>query len=293
MDFNQMMNNHHRFDNIFQSLNKLVCNFADSFEFIDRLANLCKNIQSLEIQYSSYDAKFDCSLNQLIKAQNQIKKLIINSYYTNQGFSNNFNTAISEHSQSIVYYKSFGENNIDHILLPAFKNLKTLSLYDKQLKHFKNISLENIESMKLKIRYRPFLLDLLSFINTNGKTLKDIDLDGVPNDSEFLGKLFQSIAQHCKILEDLSTFYKNEFDQELMEIFNNCFKLENIRIKPLHKIEDRLDGDKIFSVLNQTLPKKLKSISLPHGTISINDDSFDNLMKNWKGPKSFTVKYFF
>jgi hypothetical protein len=52
-----------------------------------------------------------------------------------------------------------------------------------------------------------------------------------------------------------------------------------------------LDGDKILSVLNQTLPKKLKSIMFPWNFSTINVNYFSNLVENWKGPKPFTMKF--
>jgi len=94
--------------------------------------------------------------------------------------------------------------------------------------------------------------DMSGFININGKTLKYLDLVANPHDSKLLGKLFQSIVQWYKNLVDLSIIYTDEVDQELMEIFNNC-----IEIKNLYSI--KTDGDRILA-LNQTLPKKLKSI---------------------------------
>ena len=99
--------------------------------------------------------------------------------------------------------------------------------------------------------------DMSGFININGKTLKYLDLVANPHDSKLLGKLFQSIVQWYKNLVDLSIIYTDEVDQELMEIFNNCIKLESIEIKNLYSI--KTDGDRILA-LNQTLPKKLKSI---------------------------------
>src|SRR6185369_16759375 len=162
------------------------------------------------------------------------------------------------------------------LLLPTFKNLKTLELISynhNKIINLKNIiSLPKIESASFYIRYQPFLSGLSDFINSNGKNLKHLAVDGVPEDSGFLRRLFQSIAQCCINLEDLSIFYDNELDQELMEVFNNCMKLKSIIFSYTSGV-DKLDGDKILTVLNQTLPKKLRSIISNCWISNINDHS--------------------
>jgi len=153
----------------------------------------------------------------------------------------------------------------------------------------KNISLPHIESVKIRIYNQPFLSEMSEFININGKTLKYLNFYTSLNDNKLLGKLFQSIAQCCKNLVDLSILYSSEVDQELMEIFNNCIKLESIKFRSF--FPEKIDGDRILAVLNQTLPKKLKSIIINNMISDININSFDNLMKNWKGSKPFTIKF--
>src|SRR6185369_4774745 len=62
--------NHHRFDNCFQNLYELEYNSYDNNELLDKLTNICKNIQSLRTHNKNI-----YKLEQLIKAQNQIKYL--------------------------------------------------------------------------------------------------------------------------------------------------------------------------------------------------------------------------
>src|SRR5688572_2754831 len=50
--------NHHRFDNCFRNLYEISYNSCYSGEFLDKLANICKNIQSLKsIYHIPYDEK--------------------------------------------------------------------------------------------------------------------------------------------------------------------------------------------------------------------------------------------
>ena len=97
----------------------------------------------------------------------------------------------------------------------------------------------------------------MKYLETNGKNLKNLGVGGYTDG--FSRELFQSIAQYCKNLENLSIQYNNELDQELMEVLNNCIKLKSIR---LDRIPGNilLDCDKILIALNETSPKNLKYI---------------------------------
>ena len=111
---------------------------------------------------------------------------------------------------------------------------------------------------------------LSDFININGKNLKNLDIDNY-NDYEFLAKLFQSIAQSCKNLEDLSITYKDELDWELIEVFNNCIKLKSIKFNNYYLC--KIDWDKISTALNETLPKNLKSVTFTCEVYNISNHS--------------------
>src|SRR6185369_10645134 len=74
---NLQVDDHSKLDNRFRNLNELDCE-EYSVETIDKLVNICKNIQSLRLH--KYTNRFENSLAQLIKAQNQIKKLTVSSH---------------------------------------------------------------------------------------------------------------------------------------------------------------------------------------------------------------------
>jgi len=284
--------NHHRFDDCFQNLYELDCYDSFNAELFDKLANICKNIQSLTVYmyYDDGDDKSIYNLAQLIKAQKQIKYLTIESA-DEQILPDELKKAILAHSQSIIFYESSGYgDNLDNLLLPTFKNLKTLQLtsyVDDKIISWKNISLQNIESRKLD--YQPFLSELSDFINANGKNLKNLDV-GSYDDYEFLRKLFQSIAQSCKNLEDLSITYKDELDWELIEVFNNCIKLKSIKFNNYYLC--KIDWDKISTALNETLPKNLKSVTFTCEVYNISNHSLYILMKNWRGPRPLAIKFY-
>src|SRR6185369_829809 len=132
------------------------------------------------------------------------------------------------------------------------------------------------------------------FVNINGKTLKTLNVSSDEyfdtSDSEIVRKLFQSIAQSCKNLENLSISYDDELDQELMEVLNSCTKLKSIAFDGGF-YSYKIDGDKILAVLNQTLPKKLGSIICTCQVSIINDYSLAILMENWRGSKPLTIKF--
>ena len=104
-----------------------------------------------------------------------------------------------------------------------------------------------------------------------------------------MGRLFQSIAQSCKNLVSLSILYKDGLDQKLMEVLNNCTELKSLKFSRI--IYDIVDLDKVLVVLNQTFPKKLKSISFPHTTTIISYHTANKIMENWKGPRPFKLEH--
>src|SRR6185369_15624614 len=111
--------------------------------------------------------EFQNSLTKLIKAQNQIKQLTIDSN-TNQFLSDSFKKAILSHSHSLINYSSSGVHDINNTLLPTLYNLKTLSLKALgtgiNVKYLKNNSLPHIESMKLCNLNQSFISELSEFI---------------------------------------------------------------------------------------------------------------------------------
>ena len=144
----------------------------------------------------------------------------------------------------------------------------------------------NIESVKLYFSQQ-YISNFSDFININGKNLKNLNVGGYTDGS--LRDLFQSIAQNCKNLKDLSILYEDELDQELMEVLNNCIKLKSIRLDKF--FVNTLDCDKILTALNGTLPGNLKSITFACKVYNISNHSLDILMKNWRGPKPLTIGF--
>src|SRR5207249_1268713 len=106
---------------------------SDGCNFLDKLSNTCGNIQVLKIRFQCFsdNDKVIHRLAQLIKAQNQIKELVIDVDGTSI-LSDDFKGAISVHSKSIIYYEINEGKNLES-LIPTFRNLKTLILHDNPL----------------------------------------------------------------------------------------------------------------------------------------------------------------
>ena len=173
--------NHHRFDVSFKNLYNLRCNFINGHEFFDKIANICRNIQSLDVcMYVDskylYTDQIDRSLTNLIKAQKQIEWLSIRSD-KKLFFSDDFKEALLIHSKSITRYCSRGGNNIDSMLIPKFTNLNwlTLSGDDSNLAEILRSGLFR-DNKRITILFfnSPLLLDLSNFIKINGKTLSSL-----------------------------------------------------------------------------------------------------------------------
>src|SRR5205807_7178121 len=106
----------------------------------------------------------------------------------------------------------------------------------------------------LDIEYQLFLPD---FLKNNGENLKKLIIYGEASD-EYLGETIESIGKYCQHLRQLSIKYRNEMDQQLSQIFNNCNKLKSIGINFSHSgrfVYITTDGDRILTILKQTLPK--------------------------------------
>src|SRR5207248_861238 len=192
------------FDYCFRDLYELGCCLScANFQLLDKLADICKNIRNLRIFFKyTYNNKSDYSLSRLIKKQNQIKRLYINSAYgENSILSENFKGAILTHSNSLIDYESHGEHNLDP-LLPRFQNLKSLTLRycGTRKRNLKSILLPNLQEVCLDIGYQLFLPD---FMKNNGENLKSLTIYGETSD-EYLRETIDSIGKYCQHLRQLS-----------------------------------------------------------------------------------------
>jgi hypothetical protein len=280
-----------RFKNLYEfhynSANTMNSN--NSCDFLDKLSSICRNIQVLKLRFQYFSDTN--SLAQLIKVQHKIKELVIDVDDTSI-LSENFKKAISIHSKSIIYYEINEGKNLES-LIPAFQNLETLILYDNPLisyfnnsctiSNIKSISLPKLQVLNIALCKQLFFLDLSDFIKINGKNLKNLSILG--SKVEDLGILIESIGHNCKNLEYLEIIYDNEVNQELTCIFNNCTKLVNITL-----ITDGImDGDKIFKVLSQILPKNLNTIRFDTDEFTFSNDALRILNKSWKDSRSLKI----
>nr|CAG8446705.1 14562_t:CDS:1 [Entrophospora candida] len=293
---------HKGFNTIFKDIQELSCHLYDDPIFFDRLAVICRNIESLKITIYNSTCGLDESLARLIKNQKKIKSLIIcpSNKIT---FSEEFQQAIAIHSNSIIHYESSTDNNID-ILIESFRNLKSLKLIShnkdsysavNKISRIKFTNYPNLEKVNVKIHKKIFLLDMAEFINTNGSNLNTLIIDGRAKDKESLNVLIESIAENCHKLEVLSIFYNDEQDEQFINLLNNCTKLKSITLdtgnlpkKKKPKIA-AYNGNNILALLNQTLPKSLKTLTF-NKPADLSDNSLWILTNNWKGPRPFIIK---
>jgi len=233
------------------------------------------------------DRSLDRSLTNLIKAQKQIEWLSIHSD-KKLFFSDDFKEALLIHSKSITRYCSRGGNNIDSMLIPKFTNLNSLTLStdddDNNLAEILRSSLfRDIKDIIISLSNSSFLLDISNFIKINGKNLSFLMIWGNPSDVQYLENLIQSIGENCQKLRTLTIPYNDEAEKQLFGIFNNCIELYSIDLLNIYD-DTIIDADKVLAVLNQTLPRNLKSIYFRR-KFTISDNSLEVLMNNWKGPK--------
>src|SRR6185369_8573434 len=134
------------------------------------------------------------------------------------------------------------------------------------------------------------LPNVSNFIKTNGKNLSRLSIHNRFNNTQYLGELIQSIGETCQKLRWLSVSYNGGVEQQLLGIFNNCIELHSISFSNVY-YDVTIDADKVLAVLNQTLPRNLKSIKFGH-EFTISENSLEILMNNWKGPKPLEFRLY-
>ena len=67
----------------------------------------------------------------------------------------------------------------------------------------------------------------------------------------------ESIGNFCQNLRLLSVIYVNEIDQQLSHIFSSFNDLKIVRFSATYLDTHIIDGDRILTLINQSLPKKL------------------------------------
>ncbi len=98
-----------------------------NFSYYEKLV-LAFQIQWLRVVIS-VPSLVQNKIEELTITNNDVEELADNDDIIYTKLLNNIIKTIQEHSQLIIYYSSNGENNIDHSLIPALKNLKTLFNY--------------------------------------------------------------------------------------------------------------------------------------------------------------------
>nr|CAG8630754.1 1647_t:CDS:1 [Entrophospora candida] len=144
----------------------------------------------------------------------------------------------------------------------------------------------------MKIAGQEILFYLKTFITLNGTNLKHLSISGKPNDRVNLGELAKSIGQQCLNLEYLSICYRNKEIGRLIGIFNGCSKLKHISFSNLYSGDYILNGIKILAVLNKSLSKSLNTLKFEDQVNIIKDESLNQLMRDWRGPRPFKIFIF-
>ncbi len=86
----------------------------------------------------------------------------------------------------------------------------------------------------------------------------------------------------------ISVVYVNEIDQQLSHIFSNFNDLKIVRFSATYLDTHIIDGDRILTLINQSLPKKL-NIIIFEDQVTFSDNLLENLMVNWKGPRPINI----
>ena len=134
---------------------------------------------------------------------------------------------------SLIKFSMDSNQYVSLSFIAKFTNLQEIILsfsYAKCFKDFRNlqyITFSQLQILKITDSFPEFEL-LINFLETNGRTLKELYL------SEFIGicdnPLNLAIAMFCPNLRKLSTGFKSNESETMKIVFCNCQYLESIKI---------------------------------------------------------------
>ncbi|CAG8667484.1 17627_t:CDS:2 [Rhizophagus irregularis] len=269
----------------FLHLCELRCNTEIPSSIFYRMAQICRNIETLFIGYYPFDNE---GLATLIEVQEKLK---------------NFeSSALSTCSNKLINL-AFGG---DIIIIPSstiaeIANLQVLrldfnrNLNEEILESLEFTALPNLKILKMGGILAPLIM-LGRLIRRTRNNLEKISLYGwATPETKSIGIFNKVVAQYAPKLKYLTTWcYENNFtDIEL--ILNSCDQLEGLTIRTL---DNQLDGDILFEMLgnlNNESFSKLRiagvdsciEITKSHMKI-IDKYKADGVLKNFKIEYDFT-----
>ncbi|GBB85337.1 hypothetical protein RclHR1_01190013 [Rhizophagus clarus] len=211
-----------------KDLSELRCSSYLTSDFFYWLSRTCHNLQLIAIEFHNHEISKE--LKEFISSQNNLKSLILISYYNNSW--SNIIPALKKHSSTLtkLHLYSYSKNVIVPLLFVSlFTNLREfiLSFYrESDTEDFKSLQYAKFPKLQtLKIPYQcPNPEHVIKFLETNGKYLKKFYT------IENYNALNLSIAKLCPNLQRLFIRFNRDEIDILKAILINCQYLESIKI---------------------------------------------------------------
>ncbi len=212
--------------NCLTDLSTFNCDSDIYSEFFFQLSQLCHNIQSLTIKFVNQVSN---GLKELISSQNNLKYLTLSAYEDEDW--GNVIPALKRHHNTLISLRIYCDTeDMPLSFIALFVNLQELVISNfygeisfKEFNELQHVAFSRLRIFKIPYE-SPGAEILMRFLENNGKTLNELNIDGINK------SLKSSVAQFCPNLKKLSIILENDEMNILKTIFNNCQHLESIKI---------------------------------------------------------------
>ncbi|CAG8507964.1 4603_t:CDS:1 [Cetraspora pellucida] len=271
-------------DKCFEKLSELHCHTATPDFLFYALAQNCKNIQTIIIDFFDED---NIGLSGLIDVQQNLKRLEcrIDELAESQRFPAIIDV-IKSNANSFVHLELLHFMCIPPPIISLMQHLKVLKIllnempYDDVWEELASVRLPQLEILHISLRSLR-LETLHSLIAKNYENLSTLIIDFHPasNQSIFFN---ETVAQFCPNLKVFATwFLNNEFDV-LEEILNKCQHLEELFLQAFDNMN--LNSYRLFKLLETTTPNHFWTLGLS-GNWCDPSDALKSCFESWKKEK--------
>lgn len=271
----------------FSNLRELHCNVSTPSVFYFRLAQICRNLETIICSYASRD---NSGFAILIEVQKNLRQL---EFRISHGIFGkacpNIERALHSQADTLTRLSLKGENmSIPPTVIAAFNKLHTLEL------HFTdNINQEILERLEfksfptlrvLKIGGNLAPLDMiLRLIRRTGGNLKIISLYGFSLPKEEVARIFNNeiIPRYCNRLEYVTVWCTEKHFKDIERVLTSCHQLKGISMRTLPSDKNRLNGDPLFQLLSRKAPESLTKLRIS-GKWDISPQALDTFLSTRK-----------
>ncbi|RIB01047.1 hypothetical protein C2G38_2128534 [Gigaspora rosea] len=271
----------------FEKLTELHCHTATPDLLFYALAQICKQIQNIIIDFYDDD---NLGLSGLIDVQQNIKRLEcrIDELAVTQRFPAIIDV-IKSKANSFIHLELLHFTCIPPSIISSMQNLKVLKIkilpdeipHDSIWEDLASVRLPNLETLHISL-HSLRLETLHPLIANNYGNLSTLIIDFDPTNSQsffFNG----TVAQFCPNLKVFATwFLNNEFDV-LEEILTECQHLEELFLQAFDDMN--LNSHRLFKLLEITTPKKFWTLGLS-GNWCDPSGALKSCFESWKRKKN-------